>query len=175
MKKYCLFVVTIFLLFSFLSSAWGEFYQWTDKNGNVVFSDTPPPGGNAKKKLKDDGVYTSAPRDGGAEPENRKETGSITPSRDGEREAKRNKRIRDVNVVLYMTNWCGYCKKAREYIKSLGASLTEYNIDEDRNKKEEMIKKSGSTSIPVIDVDGTIIRGYNPSLIKQAIETKANL
>ncbi len=76
---------------------------------------------------------------------------------------------------MYSTNWCGYCKKAREYINSLGANLIEYNIEEDKSRGDEMLKKSGSRSIPVIDVEGIIIRGYSPGMIKQAVEQKANL
>ncbi len=102
------------------------------------------------------------------------ETGAAASAADQEIVEKRKRHIRDVNVIMYMTNWCTYCKKAREYINSLGASLTEYNIDEDKNRKDEMLKKSGSTGVPVIDVDGIIVRGYNPVIIKQAIEKRAN-
>jgi glutaredoxin len=169
-------ILLLFLLFPFLPSAWGEIYQWTDKNGNVVFSDTPPPGKEAKiKQLKEEGVYTAPPREETAKPEIKNENRNAAPSQDQEREAKRKKRIRDVNVVMYSTNWCGYCKKAREYINSLGANLIEYNIEEDKSRGDEMLKKSGSRSIPVIDVEGIIIRGYSPGMIKQAVEQKANL
>lgn len=178
-EKQCAMFMSIsllFLLFPFLPSAWGEIYQWTDKNGNVVFSDTPPSGKEAKiKQLKEDGVYLAPPREERAEPAIRNETANTAPSQDREREAKRKKSIRDVNVVMYSTNWCGYCKKAREYITSLGANLTEYNIEEDKSRGDEMLKKSGSRSIPVIDVEGIIIRGYSPGMIKQAVEQKANL
>ncbi len=169
-------ILLLFLLFPFLPSAWGEIYQWTDKNGNVVFSDSPPSGKEAKiKHLKEDGVYTAPPREETAKPEIKNENKNADPSQDQEREAKRKKRIRDVNVVMYSTNWCGYCKKAREYINSLGANLIEYNIEEDKSRGDEMLKKSGSRSIPVIDVEGIIIRGYSPGMIKQAVEQKANL
>jgi len=178
-EKHCavfLSILLFVLLFPFLPSAWGEIYQWTDKNGNVVFSDTPPPGKEAKiKHLREEGVFTAPPREETAKPEIKNENRNAAPSQDQEREAKRKKRIRDVNVVMYSTNWCGYCKKAREYITSLGANLIEYNIEEDRSRGDEMLKKSGSRSIPVIDVEGIIIRGYSPAMIKQAVEQKANL
>jgi glutaredoxin len=142
----------------------------------MVFSDTPPPGKEAKiKQLKEEGVYTAPPREETAKPEIKNENRNAAPFQDQEREARRKKRIRDVNVVMYSTNWCGYCKKAREYITSLGANLTEYNIEEDKSRGDEMLKKSGSRSIPVIDVEGIIIRGYSPGMIKQAVEQKANL
>jgi glutaredoxin len=79
-----------------------------------------------------------------------------------------------VTVELYMTDWCGYCKKAREYVRSLGANLIEYNIDRDAGRKDELRKKSnGGTSVPLIDINGTIIRGYNPQAIRAALERSA--
>jgi glutaredoxin len=75
-----------------------------------------------------------------------------------------------------MTSWCPYCAKARNFLRSLEVHLIEYNIERDRNKREEMLGKSGgSTGVPLIDVEGTIIRGYNPDALKSAIERKRNL
>ncbi len=72
---------------------------------------------------------------------------------------------------MYMTDWCGYCKQARQYIRSLGAGLIEHNIDKDKSKKDEMVKKSGgSQAVPLIDISGTIIRGYSQSAIKAALD-----
>jgi glutaredoxin len=72
---------------------------------------------------------------------------------------------------MYMTDWCGYCKKASKYIRSTGAGLIEHNIDRDPGKKDEMKKKSGgSTAVPLIDIDGTIIRGFSQTAIKAALD-----
>ena len=57
------------------------------------------------------------------------------------------------------------------YVRSLGVNLVEYNIDTDREKKEEMKKKSGGyTGVPLLDIDGQIIRGFNQEAIKAAID-----
>jgi glutaredoxin len=136
-------------------------YEYTDRNGNVVYSDQPPAGANAKeKKLKDDGVYWS----------NKSEADYSSSIG----EEKRSTDYSRVTVVMYMTDWCGYCKQARQYIRSLGADLIEHNIDKDKSKKDEMKKKSGGTlSVPLIDIDGTIIRGYSQSAIKVALDRSA--
>jgi glutaredoxin 3 len=79
----------------------------------------------------------------------------------------------DIDVILYTTSWCPYCSKARDLLKSMGVSLTEYDIEADRSKREEMLKKSGgSRGVPFTDVEGIMIRGYNPGEIKRAIEKK---
>lgn len=77
---------------------------------------------------------------------------------------------------MYMSSWCPYCRKAREYINSLGVKLTEYDIDKDRSKNSEMLNKSGGAKgVPLIDVEGLIIKGYVPDAIKTAVEKRRSL
>ena len=160
-------IMTAFLL----PDARGQLYQYTDKNGAVIFTDKPPAGTTAKKKqLNDDGVYWSNQSE--ADYPSYKDSGGTQPFDLPEK--KRDKDYHRVTVVMYMAAWCGYCRQAREYIHSLGANLVEHDIDRDPDMKTEMKEKSGgSTSIPLIDIDGTIIRGYNPSAIKAALDRSA--
>lgn len=58
-------------------------------------------------------------------------------------------------------------------MRSLGVDLVEYNIDKDSGKRDEMRKKSGGTGVPVIDVEGTIIRGFNANAIRAALDQSA--
>ena len=58
-------------------------------------------------------------------------------------------------------------------MRELGVNLVEYNIDKDNSRRDEMQKKFGGTSIPVIDIEGTIVRGFNPSAIKAALDQNA--
>jgi glutaredoxin-like YruB-family protein len=77
-----------------------------------------------------------------------------------------------IDVILYQTSWCPYCVKAREFLKSMGVSLTEVDIEKDSAKSDEMITKSGSRGVPVVDIEGVIIRGYAPDAMRSAIERK---
>jgi glutaredoxin len=157
-------MVTILLLtiLSPTSSAVsGEIYKWKDKDGNIVFSDTPPPPGvNAEKKeFKEES--TEKPK-----------TKEYFPRSTSER-VEEKRPYRDIYVIMYMTSWCPYCVKAREYLRSLDVHLIEYNIERDKSKRDEMLSKSGgSTGVPLIDVEGIIIRGYNPSALRAAIERR---
>ena len=166
------FILTIALIIFFttfsLPKVWGQLYQYKDKNGNIVFTDKPPDGATVKeKRLKEDGVYWSNQREADIPPpEDCSKSHSPPPL-----ENKRNRDYSSVTVVMYMADWCGYCKQARQYIHSLGANLVEHDIDKDPDMKAEMKKISGgSTSIPLIDIDGTVIRGYNPPAIKAALD-----
>jgi len=79
----------------------------------------------------------------------------------------------DIKVVMYMTAWCGYCNKAREYLRSLGVNVTEYDIEKNAEKREEM-RKLGGRGVPVINVEGIIIKGYSQEMIKNAVEKRKN-
>lgn len=54
----------------------------------------------------------------------------------------------------------------------MGVSLVEYDIEKDPRRREEMIAKSGSRSIPVVDVEGIVIRGYSAQAMREAIERR---
>jgi len=54
----------------------------------------------------------------------------------------------------------------------MGVNLVEYDIEKDRKKGEEMMAKSGSRGVPVVDIEGIIIRGYSPDAMRDAIERK---
>ncbi len=149
----------------------GQFYQYVDDKGNVVIADLPPQGRNAKEKqLRDDGISWSSRSEADIPAAADARNGLIAPAE----ETKRKPDCRGVTVVLYRTSWCGYCRQAATYVRSLGARLVEYDIERDPDRKAEMKKKSGGSSgVPLLDIDGAIIRGYSPSAIKAAVERSA--
>jgi len=158
-------ILTAFFLFLILPlSVSAEIYKWTDSSGQTIFSDSPPAGVNAQKmKIREERMEL---------PE-RPEIKNDKPGKTNEIKNKRS--YRDIKVVMYVTSWCPYCRKAREYINSLGANLIEYDIDKDKNKGREMTEISGSTGVPLIDVEGILIKGFSAEAIKAAIERKRSL
>jgi len=161
-------IIAILFLVIFLSPASpavsSEIYKWKDKDGNVVFSDTPPPPGvNAEiKEFKEDATE-------------RPKTNENSPKPQSE-SVKEKRAYGNIHVIMYVTSWCPYCVKARNYLRSLDVNLIEYDIERDKSKREEMLSKSGSsTGVPLIDIEGIIIRGYNPDALKGAIEKRRNL
>ena len=64
-------------------------------------------------------------------------------------------------IIVYSTPTCPYCVQAKEYFKSHNLEFTDYNVAENRDKAEEMITKSGQMGVPVIDIDGAMIIGFN--------------
>jgi glutaredoxin 3 len=74
-----------------------------------------------------------------------------------------------MSVVLYSTPSCGYCRSAKEYFSQNGISFSEYNVAADPLRAQEMIRKSGQMGVPVIDIDGRVIVGFNKVEIERAL------
>lgn len=58
---------------------------------------------------------------------------------------------------------------AKEYFKTKGVEFTEHNVAEDDAAREDMLKKSGQMGVPVIDINGTIIVGFNKPEVEAAL------
>jgi glutaredoxin 3 len=72
-------------------------------------------------------------------------------------------------VTIYTTPSCGYCKVAKDFFRSSHVAFTEYNVASDQHKADEMVRKSGQMGVPVIDVNGKIIVGFNKPEIEKAL------
>jgi len=73
------------------------------------------------------------------------------------------------NVIVYSTPTCPFCIRAKQYLKDNNIQFTDYDVGSDSVKAQEMIKKSGQMGVPVIDVDGKYIIGFDKEKIKEAL------
>ena len=78
----------------------------------------------------------------------------------------------DSKITVYSADWCAFCHAAKDYLDKLGVKYTEKNIEEKREYAEEAMKKSGQTGIPVLDVDGKIIIGFDRPRIDATLKEK---
>ena len=76
------------------------------------------------------------------------------------------------NITVYSTTTCPYCHMAMDYLKSKGVKYTEVNVEENPERVEEMVEKSGQMGVPVLDVKGVIIVGFNKKAIDAALAKK---
>jgi glutaredoxin-like YruB-family protein len=74
-----------------------------------------------------------------------------------------------MSVSIYTTPSCSYCKVAKDWLRQNGVHFSEYNVAADPHKAEEMIRKSGQMGVPVIDINGRIIIGFNRPEIERAL------
>lgn len=74
-----------------------------------------------------------------------------------------------MNIKIYSTPTCIYCVKVKDYLKSKSIPFVDYDVSKDREKATEMVTKSGQRGVPVIDIDGTIIVGFDKVKIDSLI------
>ena len=75
-----------------------------------------------------------------------------------------------MNVKIYSTPTCPYCVKAKDYFTSLNIEYEDYDVSKDRSKAKEMIEKSGQRGVPVIDIDGNVIIGFDRVKIDELVK-----
>ena len=75
-------------------------------------------------------------------------------------------------VIIYSTNWCAYCKMARQYMTGLDVPVEEKNIEEDEDAHKELMDKIGGNfrGVPVIDINGDIILGFDRAKIDDSLK-----
>ncbi len=78
----------------------------------------------------------------------------------------------DPKVIIYTADWCGFCRMAKNYMDGLGIAYQPKDVERDPNAARESVQKSGQMGIPVIDVNGTIIIGFDRPRLDEAF--KAN-
>ncbi len=72
-------------------------------------------------------------------------------------------------ITVYSAPWCAFCHAAKDYLDKKGISYTDKNVDSDRAFAEEAMKVSGQTGIPVLNINGTIIVGFDRPRIDAAL------
>ncbi len=85
----------------------------------------------------------------------------------------------DGTVIVYGASWCGACRQAESWLEQNGIPFVEKDIEEDPEARAEMQRKARAagvptTGIPVIDVNGRLLTGFDPGAMQRALsETSA--
>ncbi|MFT5085556.1 MAG: mycoredoxin [Lentisphaeria bacterium] len=74
-------------------------------------------------------------------------------------------------VILYATQWCGYCKKARSLLNDNNIPFYEYDIEKSQEGAKQH-KNLGGKGIPLLLINGEVIKGYNPSRMLELANKK---
>ena len=75
----------------------------------------------------------------------------------------------DHNVTVYSTPTCPYCTISKNFFDSMGVKYKDIDVSADQVAAMEMVKKSGQMGVPVIEIDGKMIVGYQPAVFKQLL------
>jgi len=76
-------------------------------------------------------------------------------------------------VTVYSATWCAFCHAAKDYLDKKGVAYTDKDVDSDRSIAEEAMRVSGQTGIPVLDINGQIIIGFDRPRIDAALAATA--
>jgi glutaredoxin-like YruB-family protein len=77
---------------------------------------------------------------------------------------------KDAKVKVYSTPTCPWCHTAKDFLKKNGIEFEDINVGEDQAAAQEMVEKTGQMGVPVIEVDGQIIIGYDEGKLKKALD-----
>ena len=77
-----------------------------------------------------------------------------------------------MTVKVYSTPTCPYCKLTKEFLKEKNVAFSDIDVSADPAMANEMVKKSGQMGVPVIDIDGKIIVGWNKGALEEALGMK---
>ena len=75
-------------------------------------------------------------------------------------------------VTVYSTPTCPYCKMAKAYLQENKIDYKDVDVAADDKAAQEMIEKSGQMGVPVIDIDGAIIVGFDKEAMKKSLGLK---
>lgn len=72
-------------------------------------------------------------------------------------------------IKVYSTPTCPYCTMAKNYFKEQDIAFEDYDVSKDQAKAREMVDLSGQMGVPVIDIEGTVIVGFDKPKIESAL------
>ena len=72
-------------------------------------------------------------------------------------------------MKIYSTPTCGYCIMAKSFLKKHNIKYTEFDVSQDTEKRDEMVKKSGQMGVPIIEINGELIVGFDKTKISKLL------
>lgn len=81
----------------------------------------------------------------------------------------------DGKVVLYLTQGCPHCRRAKEWMTRAGIPFVERDIEADAAAARWVLQNTGSTAVPVFQVGQRVLQGFNPDALRQAVEAELGI
>jgi glutaredoxin 3 len=72
-------------------------------------------------------------------------------------------------VKVYSTPTCPWCKRTKKLLEDNGIAYQDFNVGTDRVAREEMVHKTGQMGVPVIEIDGDIVVGFDEGWLKEKL------
>jgi glutaredoxin-like YruB-family protein len=75
----------------------------------------------------------------------------------------------DKKVLVYSTPTCPYCIRTKQFLRDNNIVFEDIDVSVNQTAAEEVVRKSGQMGVPVLDIEGEIIVGFDKERIKQAL------
>jgi glutaredoxin 3 len=75
----------------------------------------------------------------------------------------------DKKVKIYSTPTCPYCIRAKQYLKDNNVEFENIDVSTNQQAAQEMVDKSGQMGVPVLDIEGQVIIGFDKEKINQSL------
>ena len=76
-----------------------------------------------------------------------------------------------MSVKVYSTPTCPWCTAAKKYLTSKNVAFEDLDVSKNREAAMEMIQKSGQRGVPVIEINGNVIVGFDQATIEKLLRT----
>jgi glutaredoxin len=130
-----------------------EIYRWTDAKGRVHYSADKPPAGVKSSVVEKRVSSIAGPAIVAGKPPAVRAAASTRP----------------LDVVMYATDWCGYCRQAREFFARTGIRYTELDIEKSTSAHAEY-KSLGGRGVPLIVVGDRRMSGFSEARLAQMLK-----
>lgn len=77
-----------------------------------------------------------------------------------------------MTVKVYSTPTCPWCHRVKDFLKEHDVEFTDFDVSQDRNAAQEMVKFSGQMGVPVLDINGELVVGFNEARIRDLLKLK---
>ena len=144
MRSFCL---TLLLIATHPFAGAQTLYKTVGADGKVVYSDRPPAEGKAQALQQEQLPISIVP--------------GMPPPAPGKAAAPKKAAVQNGQAVLYMAQWCGYCRLARGYLARNGIAYREIDIDTPDGKAA--FAEIGGRGVPVLLADGQRLAGFRES------------
>ena len=153
-------IITFLLATLFAAPAPAEVYRYTDSSGELHYVDEIAKVPKKYRKqlenarpLADNSITASTPAP--RRPEQTQPQAATAAHS-------------DARVEVYLTSWCGYCRKTVKFLTEKGIPYTAYDIEKDRDA-HRIYNQLGGNGVPVVRIGEKVIHGYNPDAILNAL------
>ena len=70
-----------------------------------------------------------------------------------------------MEIKVYSTPTCPYCRMVKDYLKVKGVTFVNYDVSQDKDALDEMVKLSGQMGVPVVVINGEVTVGFDKNKI----------